>query len=82
MVDSITNNSPSDWDIGYVSLTMPFLEQDPFADLLCSAYPNYADGRLKNWQQLYFGTHYHRLQSLKRQFDPKNTFSFPQSIEL
>ncbi|KAF8317049.1 glucooligosaccharide oxidase [Amanita rubescens] len=62
MVNSITNNSPTGWDIG--------------------AYPNYADDRLNNWQQFYFGNHYQRLQSLKRKFDPKNTFSFPQSIEL
>ncbi|KAF8701080.1 hypothetical protein AX14_000568 [Amanita brunnescens Koide BX004] len=62
MVNSITNSSPTDWDIG--------------------AYPNYADGRLENWEQLYFGDHYQRLQTLKRQFDPKDTFSFPQSIEL
>jgi len=62
MVNSITNNSPTGWDIG--------------------AYPNYADDRLNNWQHLYFGSHYQRLQSLKRKFDPKNTFSFPQSIEL
>ncbi|KAK2464790.1 hypothetical protein APHAL10511_003208 [Amanita phalloides] len=46
------------------------------------AYPNYADGRLKNWQELYYGAHYRRLQGLKRQYDPRNTFSFPQSIEL
>lgn len=82
MVDSLTDNSPADWDIGYVFLTMPCSKLDSFADRLCSAYPNYADGRLKNWQQLYFGSHYHRLQILKREFDPRNTFSFPQSIEL
>lgn len=82
MVNSITENSPADWDIGYVFPTMLRSELDPFVDLLCSAYPNYADGRLKNWQHLYFGTHYQRLQILKRQYDPENTFSFPQSIEL
>ena len=80
MVDSLTDNSPADWDIGYVFPLMPCLELNSL--IYRSAYPNYVDGRLENWQQLYFGDHYRHLQSLKRQFDPKNTFSFPQSIEL
>ncbi|KAK2464778.1 hypothetical protein APHAL10511_003196 [Amanita phalloides] len=62
MANSLTSNSPSDWDIG--------------------AYPNYPDKGLTNWQKLYYGSHYSRLQSIKRQYDPHNTFSFPQSIEL
>lgn len=62
MVNSITSNSPSNWDIG--------------------AYTNYIDDRLSNWQHMYYGSHYQRLKSIKRIYDPRNTFSFPQSIEL
>ncbi|KAK2464789.1 hypothetical protein APHAL10511_003207 [Amanita phalloides] len=46
------------------------------------AYPNYADDRLTNWQHLYYGTQYPLLQRLKRIYDPENTFSFQQSVEL
>jgi len=46
-----------------------------------SAYPNYLDDRLQNWQRLYFGQHYNRLQRLKTVVDPKDLFHFPTSIE-
>ncbi|PPR05166.1 hypothetical protein CVT26_012252 [Gymnopilus dilepis] len=45
------------------------------------AYTNYVDDRLENWQHLYYGSHYPRLQSLKRRYDPKNTFAFPRGIQ-
>ncbi|PPQ74535.1 hypothetical protein CVT24_000103 [Panaeolus cyanescens] len=45
------------------------------------AYTNYIDDRLSNWQQQYYGSHYSRLESLKRSYDPKNMFRFPTSIE-
>lgn len=44
-----------------------------------AAYPNYVDARLTNWQDLYYGSNYGRLQQIKGQVDPGNTFSFPQS---
>ncbi|TIB94890.1 Adaptor protein complex AP-2 alpha subunit [Wallemia mellicola] len=47
-----------------------------------AAYPNYVDARLQNWQNLYYGENYNRLQRIKEQVDPNNTFRFPQSIEL
>jgi len=46
------------------------------------AYANYVDDRLANWQNLYYSTNYPRLQTLKNQYDPQDTFSFPTSIEL
>ncbi|EKM77123.1 hypothetical protein AGABI1DRAFT_115352 [Agaricus bisporus var. burnettii JB137-S8] len=46
-----------------------------------TAYPNYLDNRLQNWQQLYYGQHYPRLQRLKGSVDPGNVFQFPTSIE-
>ncbi|KAF8886861.1 glucooligosaccharide oxidase [Gymnopilus junonius] len=45
------------------------------------AYANYIDNRLANWQTLYYSTNYPRLKSLKDQYDPHDTFSFPISIE-
>ncbi|KAK2464781.1 hypothetical protein APHAL10511_003199 [Amanita phalloides] len=60
MVQSLTSNSPANWDIG--------------------AYPNYADDRLTNWQNLYYGSNYQRLLSVKQAYDPNNVFTFPQSI--
>jgi len=33
-------------------------------------------------QDRYYNSHYSRLQELKAQYDPKNTFRFPLSIEL
>ncbi|KAF9050604.1 glucooligosaccharide oxidase [Panaeolus papilionaceus] len=45
------------------------------------AYNNYIDDRLSNWQQLYYGTHYPRLESLKATYDPRNMFKFPTSVE-
>jgi len=32
-------------------------------------------------QKLYYGSHYPRLQSLKDQYDPMDTFNFPTAIE-
>lgn len=52
------------------------------SDWSYSAYPNYLDNRLQNWQQLYFGQNYGRLQQLKASIDPSNMFQFPTSIEL
>ncbi|KAL0564738.1 hypothetical protein V5O48_017299 [Marasmius crinis-equi] len=47
------------------------------------AYANYIEDRsLDNWQQRYFGTHYARLESIKKAVDSKNLFSFPFSVEV
>ena len=46
-----------------------------------AAYPNYVDARLNNWQGLYYGSNYARLQQIKGVVDPANTFRFPQSGE-
>ncbi|PBK66900.1 glucooligosaccharide oxidase [Armillaria solidipes] len=45
------------------------------------AYVNYADDRLKNENYLYYKSHYHRLESLKSQYDPAGVFDFPLSIQ-
>ncbi|KDR70248.1 hypothetical protein GALMADRAFT_255135 [Galerina marginata CBS 339.88] len=45
------------------------------------AYPNYIDDRLENWQNLYYKTHYPRLQRLKKVYDPQDILMFPKGIQ-
>lgn len=45
-------------------------------------YQNYPNSDYKNWEEGYFGTNYPRLQEIKAKWDPKNMFSFQQSIRL
>ncbi|MFF2847185.1 FAD-binding oxidoreductase [Streptomyces sp. NPDC058001] len=45
-----------------------------------AAYQNYTDPTLTNWRQAYYGQAAPRLQKLKKQHDPTNFFSNPQSL--
>jgi FAD/FMN-containing dehydrogenase len=47
-----------------------------------SAYVNYCDRDLKNWQVAYYGRNWQRLVTIKRKYDPENLFSFEQSVAL
>jgi len=51
------------------------------ADWDYGAYPNYIDNLLGNWQNLYYGSHYPLLKTLKDRYDPHDRFNFPKSIE-
>ena len=46
------------------------------------AYINYPDASLDNWQHLYYGNHYSKLQNLKAKYYPDNLFTYEQAIEL
>ena len=51
--------------------------QDPSA---YGSYRNYVDATLKDWEEQYYGSHYHALQLVKAQYDPDNVFRYRQSI--
>ncbi|HTZ90969.1 MAG TPA: FAD-dependent oxidoreductase [Streptosporangiaceae bacterium] len=45
------------------------------------AYQNYPDPTLTNFAEAYYGANYPRLSQLKKQYDPKQLFNFPQAIQ-
>ncbi|MFI1973287.1 FAD-binding oxidoreductase [Streptomyces cinnamoneus] len=45
-----------------------------------SAYQNYTDPGLGDWRKAYYGDAAGRLEKLKRQYDPKRVFDFPQAL--
>ncbi|MGW7079181.1 FAD-binding oxidoreductase [Streptomyces sp. NPDC054866] len=45
-----------------------------------AAYQNYADPTLTNWREAYYGSAAARLKQLKKQYDPKRFFDFPQAL--
>ncbi|GLW49851.1 FAD-binding dehydrogenase [Streptomyces sp. NBRC 14336] len=45
-----------------------------------AAYQNYTDPTLKNWRTAYYGDAANRLTRLKRVYDPKGFFRYPQSL--
>jgi len=65
--------------IEFMSGLVSSLDSSPYA-----MYPNYVDPTLTadQWHALYFGDNYQRLTVIKRDLDPSNLFSFPQSIEV
>ncbi len=65
-------NNQRQWLLGYYKALHPFASGQ--------AYQNYVDAGLANWETAYYGSNYKRLQQIKAKYDPKNLFSFPQSI--
>ena len=45
-----------------------------------AAYSNYADAAITDYTSAYWGANYPRLQQLKRELDPQDVFSWPQSV--
>jgi hypothetical protein len=44
------------------------------------AYVNYIDPLLTNWKQEFYGGNYERLARIKKEWDPKDHFTFQQAI--
>ncbi|MFT9497349.1 lipase family protein [Anaerosolibacter sp.] len=43
-------------------------------------YINTPDLAIKNWPEAYYGSNFKRLTQVKAKYDPKNVFTYPQSI--
>jgi hypothetical protein len=48
---------------------------------ITAQYRNYPDIRFKNFDSLYYGSSYGRLQAVKRMYDPKNIIRHEQSVK-
>jgi hypothetical protein len=56
--------------------------QDIFAQNgIHTQYRNYPDINFKNWETLYYGDNYKRLQQVKNKYDPGNFIRHEQSIK-
>ncbi|MGG4495393.1 FAD-binding oxidoreductase [Brevibacillus reuszeri] len=56
--------------------------RDALKKYITGDYVNWPDLLIKNWPKAYYGENIKRLQSVKKEYDPTNVFSFPQSIPL
>ena len=44
------------------------------------SYQNFADPALEDWPRAYYGENLARLVQVKRKYDPRRVFDFPQAI--
>ncbi|MFD8888871.1 BBE domain-containing protein, partial [Streptomyces erythrochromogenes] len=56
------------------------LYRDLSTDLGTSAYQNFPDGELPRWWTAYYGQNYDRLVHVKKEYDPKLLFRYPQAV--
>jgi hypothetical protein len=49
--------------------------------LTLGSYVNFPYSKLRNYELAYYGDHVKTLQQIKSKYDPRNIFSFPQSIK-
>lgn len=69
---------PKDWPYGaYVNYIDDRLVDCKFSSLFVTV----RDFNVSSGQKRYYGTHYPRLEQLKKKYDPKDVFRFPLSIE-
>lgn len=95
LVNSITSNSPRNWDYGYGLLVrfrctafILISELTPIIWKTCWRTVRHllSPLRLSSPEGLpgrtrYYGPHYPRLQALKKKFDPHDLFDFPVGVE-
>jgi len=66
-----------DHDINMKWIQSFYSEMRPHFD---GAYLNYIDPQLSDWKEMYYGSHYQRLEQIKTKYDPNNFFKFKQSV--
>lgn len=79
---SSSNYSPPYPNVGFSfldAMVASIVDNSP-SDWAYGAYTNYIEDKLNNSQALYYGSHYERLQSIKKEVDPNNVFNFLTSI--
>jgi hypothetical protein len=50
--------------------------------VLPQSYQNWPDRGLADWRRAYYGSNLERLTRVKAEHDPKDRFSYPQSVPL
>lgn len=80
-VSTITSNNGANWPYGSV-ISYHLCGKHALMSYR-RAYANYVDDRLTTaqWQSEYYGSHYTRLAQIKRTYDPRLVFFFPQVIK-
>jgi hypothetical protein len=79
MANAITSSMPSNWSYSaYLNYIDDRLSNCAFSP---TSLVFLADDSVFIDQQLYYGSHYSRLESIKKAVDPNDVFIFPTSVE-